>query len=136
MTDPFWPTEARIHEAVAPRVARAYEGVVLLHGMARTSASLRVMARRLRREGFAVLNLDYESRHGTLESLADAIHPAVAAFAAGLESRLHFVTHSLGGLLVRVYLSQHKPTRLGRVVMLGPPNDGSPIADLLHRGMA
>jgi pimeloyl-ACP methyl ester carboxylesterase len=108
------------------------EFVVLLHGILRSKTDMLPMALYLKKNGYGVLNVLYPSRKKSLEDLTDFIEEKLKACKDYDESMtLHFVTHSMGGLIARYYIATRKPKNLGKVVMLGPPNTGSEFADFL-----
>lgn len=106
--------------------------VILLHGIGRTSHMMRRLATALMEKGYFVDNIDYPSTIHTVEELATFVFKKIHCY-YDLEQPLHFVGHSLGGVVVRILLRDHRPSNLGRVVLIGPPNRGTIVVDFLSR---
>ena len=111
--------------------------VVLLHGLWRGWRAMQPLARALDREGFSTLNVPYPSGRLPIDHLIARVRSQVAEIAG--DQPVNFITHSLGGILVRSMLAGEVPWQWGRIIMLAPPNRGSEIVDwsskhpLLHR---
>lgn len=119
-----------------PEKTKTDDVVVLLHGIGHSRLNMAMAERAMRRAGFSVLNLSYPSRTRNIDAITDFLHERLSEKNLWQgEGRVHFVTHSMGGLVTSYYLEKYKSEipqdRLGRVVMIAPPIGGSEVADFL-----
>ena len=106
-------------------------GVVLIHGILRSSKCMSSMAETLEQAGFQTFRLDYPSTQVSIPEAAEYLHQTIESL-DGIEE-LYIAAHSMGGLVTRAYFAEHHDPRFRRVVMVGTPNHGAELADLVYK---
>ena len=109
------------------------KGVIVIHGIIRSSKSLGRMTAKLKRHGYEVFPFEYPSTRIQITEAAEYLHRVIASL-EGIE-QIDLVVHSMGGLVVRSYLAKHHDRRIRRMVMIGVPNRGARMADRMKRNV-
>mgnify|MGYP003386022606 FL=1 len=110
------------------------ETVVLLHGIVKNPSDVWVASHYLRKRGYRTLTPRYSVRDGGIEAMGDRIWAHIQKNGGGDADKLHFIGHSLGGLIADAIIRKYKPKNLGRVVMWGTPLQGCEYADRMNEG--
>ncbi len=106
--------------------------LILLHGLGRTNRSMKPLETFFSARGFRVINVDYPGTQKSIAELSRIFGEVIGPICIKDGARVHVLTHSLGGIILRYYMVHHECRSFGRAVMLSPPNQGSELVDKLH----
>lgn len=106
------------------------ESVIVVHGFARRARSMNQIATAVHQAGYEVRNIDYDSINQNLNDIKEEVYIKFDQYISeNPDKKIHFIGHSLGGLLVRAYLAENKLDNLGVVILMGTPNKGTKLVN-------
>lgn len=111
------------------------ELVVIIHGLMRTKWSMKKLEKFFKHKGYDTLNINYFSLTNPISKIALEVLPKSLnkKLKKKQYSKIHFVTHSLGGIITRYYFTHYKnipeTMKTGKIVMIAPPNKGAELAE-------
>lgn len=121
------------HPAHNPQQNAQQEHVVLLHGYGRSASAMRPMKKRFEQAGYQVHVVEYSSLMSSMDEIEHEVAGQINHIVKTSPAKIHFVGHSLGGLLIRSYLGKNQVKTLGRVVTLGSPNQGTAVVEYFEQ---
>lgn len=103
--------------------------VVLIHGLGRGKSIMVPLQERLEVAGFKTVLIDYRSINRSPVQILAEVSKQIDTIRIDTDQQIHFVGHSLGGLIIRAFLDSHSVKNLGKAVLIGSPNKGTPFVD-------
>ena len=109
--------------------------VVLIHGYNKDESDMVHLRTNLTDLGYDCIVINLPTRFGTIDDCNQVLHSKLSKMLPTMTEQLkvHFVGHSMGGLIIRSYLANNSFPNLGRCVLIAPPNKGTKLADLAHK---
>ncbi len=105
--------------------------IILVHGLWMTGLEMSLLKRRLEQEhGFSCVVFSYASVSGAMQEHVTRLHDLARQQAS---TRLHFVGHSLGGVVIYNLLQATPDLPPGRAVLLGSPLQGSRAVQVMSQ---
>ena len=115
-----------------PKNEPGKEKVILVHGFGRSPVAMKKFEEYFEEAGYQVFSIGYSTLTQNIKGVKKEFYSKVDKHLNDVDDKVHFVGHSMGGLMVRSYLGDREVRNLGNVVILGTPSKGTPIVEYLR----